>query len=137
MSIDSARTIDVHAHVVLEESLGAAGRHGPELTMASDGRPLFRVGGYCLHGVRYRGSPFMDPQLRIAAMDRAGIDFQVLSPNPLTYFHYIDAAAAAAYCRRHNDALADLVRRYAQSIPYDMMAAGLLRQARPRPAARR
>ncbi len=27
---------------------------------------------------------------------------------------------------------ADLVRRYAQSIPYDMMAAGLLRQARPR-----
>jgi glyoxylase-like metal-dependent hydrolase (beta-lactamase superfamily II) len=29
---------------------------------------------------------------------------------------------------------ADLVRRYAQSIPYDMMAAGLLRQARPRPA---
>lgn len=113
MSIDSARTIDVHAHVVLEESLGAAGRHGPELTTASDGRPLFRVGGYCLHGVRYRGSPFMDPQLRIAAMDRAGIDFQVLSPNPLTYFHYIDAAAAAAYCRRHNDALADLVRRYA------------------------
>lgn len=31
----------------------------------------------------------------------------------------------------------DLVRRYAQSIPYDMMTAGLLRQARPRPAARR
>jgi len=113
MTLASARTVDIHAHVVLEESLGAAGRHGPELTTASDGRPLFRVGGYCLHGVRYRNSPFMDPQLRVQAMDRSGIDLQVLSPNPLTYFHYIEASEAAAYCKRHNDALADLVSRHA------------------------
>lgn len=110
--IRTARSIDIHAHVVLEETLGAAGEHGPELTTAADGLPLFRVGPYKLHGVRYRGSAFMDVELRIAAMDRVGIDFQVLSPNPLTYFHFVDAASAAAYCRRHNDVLAALVKRH-------------------------
>jgi aminocarboxymuconate-semialdehyde decarboxylase len=58
----------------------------------------------------------MDVELRIAAMDRADIEFQVLSPNPLTYFHFIDPAPAAAFCRRHNDALAALVRRHPQRL---------------------
>ena len=74
MSWEAARVIDFHAHVVLEETFGAAAEHGPELTVAEDGRPLFRAGGYRLHGVRYRGSPFMDVEVRLAAMDRAGID---------------------------------------------------------------
>lgn len=112
MSARNAKSIDIHAHAVLEETLGAAGMHGPELTVAADGRPLFRVGGYRLHGVRYRGSAFMDVDLRIAAMDRAGIDFQVLSPNPLTYFHFVEPAAAITFCQRHNDVLASLVQRY-------------------------
>jgi aminocarboxymuconate-semialdehyde decarboxylase len=116
MSIATARTIDIHAHAVLEETLGAAGEHGPDLTTGPDGRPLFRVGGYKLHGVRYRGSPFMDVDLRVAAMDRAGVDFQVLSPNPLTYFHFVDAPSAVAFCRRHNDVLAALVARYPQRL---------------------
>jgi aminocarboxymuconate-semialdehyde decarboxylase len=107
-----ARTIDIHAHAVLDETMGAAGLHGPELTVADDGRPLFRVGAYQLHGVRYRGSPFMDPEKRLQAMDQAGIDYQVLSPNPLTYFHFIDAPSASAFCRRHNEILASLVARY-------------------------
>ena len=54
-----------------------------------------------------------------------------------------DGAAFAADLQRRGDAEllaatgdADLVRRYAESIPYDMMAAGLLRQARFRAAAR-
>ena len=38
MSIQTARTIDIHAHMVLEETFGAAGVHGPELTAAADGR---------------------------------------------------------------------------------------------------
>jgi len=102
-------TIDIHAHVVLEQVLGAAGRHGPEIGADAAGEPWFRVAGYRLDGVRYRGSAFMDVDLRIAGMDRAGIDFQVLSPNPLTYFHHIDAAEALGFCRRHNDAMAALV----------------------------
>ncbi len=107
MAIQDAESIDVHAHAVLEETMGAAGTHGPSLS--HDASPVFRVGEYELHGVKYRGSPFMDPDLRLAAMDKVGIDFQVLSPNPLTYFHFIEASAAQEFCRTHNNALAQLV----------------------------
>ncbi len=103
--------IDVHAHVVLESTFGTAGEHGPALTEI-DGAQEFRVGGYTLCGVKYRGSVFMDPALRIARMDEHGIAVQVLSPNPLTYFHHVDAVAAIDYCRRHNDALASLIADY-------------------------
>ncbi|MBM4382479.1 MAG: amidohydrolase [Deltaproteobacteria bacterium] len=105
------RAIDVHAHVVLEETFGTAGAHGPTLS-DEDGVPVFRVGAYCLRGVRYRGSPFMDPAKRVAAMDAAHIGVQVLSPNPLTYFHHVAAKDAIAFCRRHNDALAKLLRAW-------------------------
>ena len=106
--------IDLHAHVVLESVLGAAGNLGPELDDGDDatGRlPCFRVGSYTLFGVRYRGSAFMDLDRRLAAMDAAGIDVQVLSPNPLTYFSHVEPELAAGFCRRHNDELAALVTR--------------------------
>lgn len=109
---DQPRTIDVHAHVVLDAVMGAAGEHGPELSPADCGVPWFRAGQYRLDGVKYRGSPFMDVDLRLAAMDEAGIDLQVLSPNPLTYFHYIDPGDALAFCKRHNDVLAELVAEH-------------------------
>src|SRR4051794_34120639 len=102
------QVIDVHAHVVLEGSLGAAGAAGPELG-ERDGVPFYRVGDYVLNGVPYRGSPFMDVDVRLRAMDAHGIDRQMLSPNPLTYFTNLDADVAVTYCRRHNDELAQLV----------------------------
>jgi aminocarboxymuconate-semialdehyde decarboxylase len=104
-----APVIDVHAHAVLEVSVGAA---GPEIGADEAGRPWYRVGDYVLHGVRYRGGPFMDVALRLEAMDRAGIDRQLLSPNPLTYFGRIGPAEAAAYARAHNDALARIVAEH-------------------------
>lgn len=112
MSLASARVIDIHAHAVLEETFGTAGEFGPELYTDDDGTPVFRIGSYQLRGVKYRGSAFMDPDIRIAQMDRAGIDWQLLSPNPLTYFHYIPADEATAFCRRNNDTIAALVARY-------------------------
>jgi aminocarboxymuconate-semialdehyde decarboxylase len=65
-----------------------------------------------MKGMPYRGSLFMDADKRLRLMDRAGIDRQVLSPNPLTFFHGIEAADAVAYCRVHNDAMAELVARH-------------------------
>ncbi len=112
MSLNNAKVIDIHAHAVLEHVMGAAGRYGPELTAEADGTPLFRIGDYYLRGVRYRGSPFMDVDVRVAQMDEAGIDVQVLSPNPLTYFHFIPVADAVNFCRVHNDEMAALVARH-------------------------
>jgi len=111
-----SRVIDVHAHAVLALTEGAAGAAGPELGTGEDGRPFYRVGDYVLHGVRYAGSPFMDVDVRLAAMDAAGIDVQVLSPNPLTYFGTLPAADAATFSRAHNDALAELVGKHSDRL---------------------
>ena len=101
--------IDVHGHIVLEGSMGRAGACGPEIGYHPDGSPWFRVGNYRLDGVAYRGSLFIDVDMRLAAMDDAGIRVQALSPNPLTYLHFIDAVAAVDFCRAHNDSLAAVV----------------------------
>ncbi|MEL7210304.1 MAG: amidohydrolase, partial [Actinomycetota bacterium] len=98
--------VDVHAHVVLEDTLGAAGSLGPFLEETGDGRPQYRIGDYCLEGVDYRGTAFMDAEVRLARMDEAGIGHQALSPNPLTWFHHAAPAIARDWCRAHNDALA-------------------------------
>jgi aminocarboxymuconate-semialdehyde decarboxylase len=125
------RVIDVHAHAVLEVSLGAAGGAGPEAGTQPDGRPFYRIGDYVLTGVRYAGTPFMDVDVRLAAMDAAGIDVQLLSPNPLTYFERLSAADATAYARTHNDALAALVAEHpgrllaAAQLPVQDMAASV------------
>jgi aminocarboxymuconate-semialdehyde decarboxylase len=103
-----SEVIDIHAHAVLEGSLGAAGAAGPELGEL-DGIPFYRVGDYVLNGVPYLGSAFMDVDVRLASLDAHGIDVQMLSPNPLTYFTNLDAATAISYCRTHNDELAELV----------------------------
>lgn len=100
--------IDVHAHVVLEGLMGTAGPYGPEMLECGD-RPAFRVGEYVLEGVRYRGTPFLDVEVRLRAMEERGITFQVLSPNPLTYLHHAPVEIAAPFCRRHNDLLVDLI----------------------------
>ena len=110
MNVQStSEVIDIHAHAVLEDTFEQAGDFGPFLYDEDDGTPIFRIGDYELRNVPYRGSAFMDPDVRIAAMDRSGIGYQLLSPNPLTYFHYIPAADAIRFCSRHNDAMARLI----------------------------
>lgn len=104
---DHLPIVDVHAHTVLEGVFGSAGEHGPELVEGA--ASLFRSGGHQLHGVRYRDSVFMDVDARLRAMDEVGIDRQLLSPNPLYYFHHIDPATAIPFAIRHNDLLAALV----------------------------
>ena len=44
MGLIGAQTIDVHAHVVLDATMGAAGAQGPELTIEQP--PRFRAGDY-------------------------------------------------------------------------------------------
>ena len=102
-----AQVIDIHAHAVLPGLYGAAGSHGP---WAEPGpTPRFHSGGHVLDGVEYAGTVFTDPDLRVARMAEHGIDRQVLSPNPLYYFHHLEPAVATPFARRHNQLLAELV----------------------------
>ena len=114
--------IDVHAHVVLTEVLGAAGPAGPEMGQDAQGNPWYRAGDYVLNGVRYLETPFTDVNLRLNLMAQMGIERQVLSPNPLTYFHGIEASLATNFCRVHNQAMHDLVEAH----PEKLMGLGAL-----------
>jgi len=68
----------------------------------------FRVGDYSIR-VPYVGSVFMEVGKRIQEMDRLGIDIQMLSPNPLTFFGGIPSHEAVNFARLSNDAMANLV----------------------------
>ena len=63
--------IDVHAHIVIEETLNTIQGFGPEIGGNLE-KPWFRVGNYKLEGVRYKNTPFMDVQLRLEAMEKMG-----------------------------------------------------------------
>ena len=107
----NADVIDVHAHIVLAKTFGEAGKYGPEMGGQDGDKPWFGVGDYRLDGVRYKGSPFMSTEKRLEKMDEAGIDCQVVSPNPLTFLHHIPTDLAVQFCRIHNDALYEITSK--------------------------
>ncbi len=111
-SIKNAKIIDVHAHVRLNSTNGAAGKYGPEFGEDENGLPWYRVGNYKLYGVRHKLSPFTDVNLRLEKMKNEKIDFQVLSPSPLTYFHFIDTKDAISFCQKHNDECSKLIKSF-------------------------
>jgi aminocarboxymuconate-semialdehyde decarboxylase len=101
--------IDAHAHAQPPEYLDAllaSGRY--ESVRDAEGRIV----------VRERGSRFLTitpqmhhPEQRVAEMDEAGIDMQILSvTTPQVYF--LQGQAAVDLARRCNDYLADIVRSY-------------------------
>jgi aminocarboxymuconate-semialdehyde decarboxylase len=106
-----ARTIDVHAHILFPEVMGRCGGAGPEMGVR-EGVQFFRSGDYVLENVRFVDAPFSDIGRRLALMDRLGVDHQVLSPNPLTYFYRQSASDCIAFCRAQNDAVAAAVRAH-------------------------
>jgi len=110
-AVKANRVIDLHAHAVLEAAFNQAGRYGPQPGM-EDGVPYFRIGDYRMKPMSYQGTVFTDVAKRLDLMDRLGIDVQLLSPNPLTMFHRIEADVAARFCRIHNDTMAELVARH-------------------------
>ena len=91
------KIIDTHAHVVLGKAFGKAGKYGPETGIDENGLPFFRIGDYKMKPMQYENTIFMENNLRIEAMDKLGIDLQLLSPNPLTMFHKIEGEIAICF----------------------------------------
>ncbi|RPF89872.1 MAG: amidohydrolase [Rhizobiales bacterium TMED168] len=108
----TVKIIDTHAHVVLSKAFGQAGKYGPETGIDKNGLPFFRIGEYEMKPMQYENTIFMENNLRIEAMDKLGIDLQLLSPNPLTMFHKIEGNIASEFCKIHNDAMVDSISEY-------------------------
>lgn len=102
--------VDIHSHVLMPETMGAAGHYGPELTREEDGTGLFRIGKY-----EFRSKPgdgyilddrWHDPAARLADMDRNDINVMGVSVSPLTYLYWAEREIAVPFASVQNDAMA-------------------------------
>lgn len=97
--------VDVHAHVLPDEIMGAAGPYGPERFEGG-----MRVGSYVARGgtglqTRAQAS-IADPALRVGDLDHLGIDHMLVSTSPLLYLYWAESEIAVPFARAQNDALA-------------------------------
>jgi aminocarboxymuconate-semialdehyde decarboxylase len=101
-------TVDLHSHVfpqALAERIAAE----PERMMA---RRFARDGGEWIHhdqGFLYPLVPeFLEPAEKLAAMDRLGLDYAVISPSPTLFYHWAEPALEQEIARVVNDGVAEL-----------------------------
>ncbi|GLY73744.1 amidohydrolase family protein [Actinoallomurus iriomotensis] len=100
--------IDVHAHVFprvsREEARVLAGAGEPWLRENGDGTGMMMSGD-----AEYRpvGAGLWDPEIRVAAMDAAGVDVQAVSSTPLMFGYEAEPARAAEWCELVNQRILD------------------------------
>jgi aminocarboxymuconate-semialdehyde decarboxylase len=101
------RKIDVHAHILSEETISLmrkeAPKVGPRLQRIDDDFAVLEVAG-----TPYRPFPRggWDMSRRLQDMDAAGIDVQVISNTPQTFLYNQEGALAAALSALQNDEIA-------------------------------
>ena len=124
------RTIDVHTHILTEETAALIGKEGVPVTItAVDAEAaLLEVGG-----VAYKPFPRggFDIARRLSDMDSAGVDVHVLSAAPQTYLYDQDAALTAAIAALQNEQIA----RHIAAHPDRFMGIATLPMQDPRRAA--
>lgn len=103
--------VDVHAHCLVPavEDL-VAGQPGlaeqQALDVVRNGAESMKVSGLM---VRDALASLTSVGQRLADMDAAGVDVQVVSPSPSHYHYWADPDLATKVCRAANEGLADLV----------------------------
>src|SRR5689334_19350515 len=104
------RKIDVHAHILSEETIGLmrkeAPKVGPRLQRIDDDFAVLEVAGHPYQPFPRGG---WDMSRRLRDMDAAGIDVQVISNTPQTFLYDQDGALAAALSALQNDQIAKAV----------------------------
>lgn len=104
--------IDMHAHVVPESFPAAAGRASagrwPSLDHDQPGRARVLIAGETFRTVT---DQCWSHPVRLADLDREGVDRQVISPMPELFSYWFTAGDGVDFCRHVNDFIADLVRR--------------------------
>ena len=105
--------VDVHAHVVLPAlqqfvtaSAPAEFDAAQELDARRQGPESLKHSGAM---IRERWPQLVDLSRRLADMDAAGIDVQLVSPSPSHYYYFAEPDVAAEIARRANTAMMELV----------------------------
>ncbi|PPI41679.1 MULTISPECIES: amidohydrolase family protein [unclassified Rathayibacter] len=105
--------VDVHAHVLLPGLQAAVAARDPEGIAAAQALDARRQGpeSLAVSGgmIRSRFDRLTVLERRLADMDEAGVDVQVVSPSPSHYYPWADAALADWSAREANRLVAELV----------------------------
>ncbi len=111
--MSTPRSIDVHTHVLTEETAALLSKEAPKvpvtITPIDADNTVLDVGG-----VAYRPYPRggFDLARRLADMDAAGIGVHVLSATPQTYMYDREPALAAATSAIQNDQMAAHIKAH-------------------------
>ncbi|MEP7329776.1 MAG: amidohydrolase family protein, partial [Betaproteobacteria bacterium] len=95
--------IDIHSHFlprITRDDATAADPRAPWIADTGDGHGFIMVGDERFRPVESR---LWDPQVRLAWLEAAGIDVQLVCATPIMFGYAWDATAAAAWCARMND----------------------------------
>ncbi len=111
------RTVDVHAHLAPQGYLAEARRGvagGPRLERGAGGHEFIVFDEKAPAG--YRRMRLMrqeyDHEARLAELDKAGIDMQIVSLTPPFFHYWAEPARGREFCRMANEEIAGLVRRH-------------------------
>jgi aminocarboxymuconate-semialdehyde decarboxylase len=113
MVTPATQTIDVHAHILTEETIRLLQREAPKVApKLSDVDDEF--GTLDVAGNIYRQFPRggWDLERRLRDMAASQVDIQLLSVSPQTFLYAQPADLAAAFARIQNEQLAKLVRSH-------------------------
>lgn len=108
----NAKTVDTHAHILSDETMRLIAKEAPaispRITPIDDEFSVLEVGG-----VPYRPFPRggWNLEKRLADMDFAGVDMQVLSNTPQTFLYNVDASLNATLAALQNDQIAATVKQ--------------------------
>lgn len=108
------RTVDVHTHLSVPASNDVA---KPFFKPEYEPRTLFSSPETLAYNKSYRASArqtgqFEDAEVRLADMDRQGVDMQVLSVPPTEYFYWLDEKQALRACRIQHERFAEVVAEH-------------------------
>jgi aminocarboxymuconate-semialdehyde decarboxylase len=105
------RTVDVHTHLSVPAGAAVA---KPFFRPELEPRSLHSSAETLAYNRDYRASArqtgqFEDAEVRLADMDRQGIDLQVLAVPPTEYFYWLDEEHALRACRLQHERFAEVV----------------------------
>jgi aminocarboxymuconate-semialdehyde decarboxylase len=106
-------TIDIHAHMLPEETIRLLGKQSPrvapKLITEPDGAIIMEIAGKVVQ--RPMPREIFDLDLRLADMDRHGVDLQAVCATVQTFFYGEEPALGAACAALQNDEIAAAVKR--------------------------
>ena len=101
----TTRTIDIHTHILTQETAALLSQAGAKVTITPDDAESAALD---VGGVMYRPFPTggFDIARRLQDMDATGVDVHVLSATPQTYLYKHEAALGATTSAVQNDQIA-------------------------------